>query len=183
MDATRSEDLVDQGLVDQGPRDLRIVLHEPAHRVSPRARVLWAVHAALSGVLPVVAVGVWWWLDEDDRGLTTWLLVALAVLWLALVVVVPLWRYAVHRWEVTEVAVVTRTGWWTQERRLAPISRVQTVDVERGPVGRLLRLATVTVTTASSAGAVKLEGLDLALAERLVAQLTAVTAATPGDAT
>ncbi len=68
------------------------------------------------------------------------------------ILMVPAWRYRVHRWEISDTAVYTRTGWFTQERRIAPISRVQTVDTERGPIDRMLGLATVTVTTASSAG-------------------------------
>ncbi|EUA22778.1 bacterial PH domain protein [Mycobacterium xenopi 3993] len=67
-------------------------------------------------------------------------------------VVVPWWRYRVHRWEISPQAVYTRSGWLVQERRIAPISRVQTVDTYRGPLERLFGLANVTVTTASSAG-------------------------------
>uniref|UniRef100_UPI000A908618 PH domain-containing protein n=1 Tax=Aldersonia kunmingensis TaxID=408066 RepID=UPI000A908618 len=99
------------------------------------------------------------------------------------IVVVPFWRYAVHRWEVSDTAVYTRTGWFTHERRIAPISRVQTVDTQRGPIDRLLGLATVTVTTASAAGAVEIEALDLAVAERTVAQLTEIAGRDGEDAT
>ncbi len=77
------------------------------------------------------------------------------------VVVVPLWRYRVHRWEIGPQAVYTRSGWLVQERRIAPISRVQTVDTYRGPLDRLFGLANVTVTTASSAGAVRIVALDV----------------------
>ena len=76
-------------------------------------------------------------------------------LFLAWAAVVPQWRYAVHRWEVTETAVYTQTGWWARERRIAPMSRIQTVDHVEGAVERLFRLATVTVTTASAAGALQ----------------------------
>ena len=59
----------------------------------------------------------------------------------AFVVIAPLWRYRVHRWEISLTAgppaVYTRSGWITQERRIAPISRVQTVDTYRGPLDRL----------------------------------------------
>jgi membrane protein YdbS with pleckstrin-like domain len=68
------------------------------------------------------------------------------------VAIVPLWRYRVHRWDIGPKAVYTRSGWLIQERRIAPISRVQTVDTYRGPGGPAVRLANVTVTTASSAG-------------------------------
>ena len=66
---------------------------------------------------------------------------------------VPQWRYPVHRWEVTDTAVYTQTGWWARERRIAPMSRVQTVDYARGRDRAALRAGHRPVTTASSAGA------------------------------
>ena len=66
----------------------------------------------------------------------------------------------VHRWEVTDTAVYTQTGWWRRERRIAPMSRIQTVDYVEGAISRLFGLATVTVTTASAAGALEIAGLD-----------------------
>ena len=105
----------------------------------------------------------------------------------AFVVVAPLWRYRVHRWEISPApgppAVYTRSGWITQERRIAPISRVQTVDTFRGPLDRLFGLANVTVTTASSAGAVHIAALDSEVADRVVAQLTDLAAIGAEDAT
>ena len=65
-----------------------------------------------------------------------------------------------HRWEVTDTAVYTQTGWWSRERRIAPMSRIQTVDHAEGAIARLFGLATVTVTTASAAGALEIAGLD-----------------------
>jgi uncharacterized protein len=63
------------------------------------------------------------------------------------------------------------------------MSRIQTVDTQRGPLEQRFGLATVTVTTASAKGAIKIEGLDHATAEELAERLTATTQATPGDAT
>ncbi|MFC4375443.1 PH domain-containing protein [Nocardia halotolerans] len=159
------------------------ILAEPAWRPSPQAKVLWAIENAIGIVVLLVALVVWTVLDGDHRG---WQLVAgLALTALAVfgIVVIPLWRFAVHRWEVTEEAVYTRVGWLDQESRVAPISRVQTVDTERGPLERILGLATVTVTTASSAGAVKIGALDLPVAEQTVLRLTAIAAQHRGDAT
>jgi hypothetical protein len=95
----------------------------------------------------------------------------------------PQWRYRVHRWEVAPEAVYTRAGWLHQESRIAPISRIQTVDSERGPLEQLFGLANVTVTTASAAGPLKIEGLDHQTAQRLVDDLTTAAHATRGDAT
>lgn len=141
---------------------------------------MWAVSAALEGVLALaglaVAVLVW------DR-LPWWVLVPAALVLVTYVAVVPQWRYAVHRWEVTDTAVYTQTGWWARERRIAPMSRIQTVDHAEGAIARLFGLATVTVTTASAAGALEIDGLDRERALALVDELTLMADSVPGDAT
>jgi membrane protein YdbS with pleckstrin-like domain len=126
----------------------------------------------------LLAVGRWDWFE-----LPAWLLWVIAGVQLAYAAVVPQWRYLVHRWEVTDTAVYTQTGWWARERRIAPMSRVQTVDHQEGAVARLFRLATVRVTTASSAGALTIEGLDRDRALALVDDLTRTADSVPGDAT
>ena len=157
------------------------VLRDPANLVSPRARLVWRTGAAIRALVPFgVALvlqlsGVW------DLPLWVWILYA--VIALADVILMPIYRYRVHRWETTSTAVYTQTGWIARERRIAPMSRVQTVDLEQGVVGRVLGLATVTVTTASAAGPLKIEGLDRDVAERLVDDLTRRAEAEAGDAT
>ena len=126
------------------------------------------------------------WLLSTEAGERSWHVAALAVtaaLAAAHVAVMPRWRYAVHRWEAAPHAVYTQSGWFDQERRIAPVSRIQTVDTERGPVEQLFGLANVTVTTASAAGALKINGLDRQTADRLVDELTAATQIAPDDAT
>ena len=157
-------------------------LREPRERVSPRARTMWAATAAVEGLTIVVALAVAGpitaWLP-----LPWWLVGVAALLTVAYVVVVPSWRYAVHRWEVTDTAVYTQTGWWARERRIAPMSRIQTVDHVEGAVSRLFGLSTVTVTTASAAGALEIAGLDRQRALALVDELTPMADSVPGDAT
>jgi membrane protein YdbS with pleckstrin-like domain len=63
------------------------------------------------------------------------------------------------------------------------MSRVQTVDHREGAISRLFGLATVRVTTASSAGALTIEGLDQHRAIDLVESLTRMADSVPGDAT
>ncbi|MFH5210677.1 PH domain-containing protein [Antrihabitans spumae] len=161
-----------------------VTMADPAWRPSPKAKALWAINAALLWVVPFVAQIVWAVIDGTaTSAVHVGVFVASVVLAAAHIGGVPMWRYAVHRWEVSDTAVYTRTGWFTQERRVAPISRVQTVDTERGPIDRMLGLATVTVTTASSAGAVKITALDNEVADRTVAQLTEIAARNTSDAT
>ena len=129
-------------------------------------------------VVLVLAGGPWDWFTVPR-----WLWAAYAVVVVLYVGIVPQWRYLVHRWEVTETAVYTQTGWWARERRIAPMSRVQTVDHREGAISRMFGLATVRVTTASSAGALTIEGLDQRRALDIVEELTRMADSVPGDAT
>lgn len=160
-----------------------ITLVDPTNPPSSRAPLAWAVIGAVPWlVLALLQVG---WAVADER--LAWLhgaaLVVTALGLLVSAVIAPLWRYRVHRWDISDQAVYTRTGWLVQERRIAPISRVQTVDTFRGPLDRLLGLSTVRVTTASSAGAVHIVALDAPVADRVVAQLTDFAALGVEDAT
>lgn len=157
-------------------------LREPRERVSPRARLMWALVAGVEGLVLLAAVAVTGPLT-DWLPLGWWVVGLVALLVVGYVAVVPRWRYAVHRWEVTGTAVYTQTGWWARERRIAPMSRIQTVDHVEGAVARLFGLSTVTVTTASAAGALGIEGLDREVALRLVDELTLMADSVPGDAT
>ena len=160
-----------------------IAFVEPAHPPSRRAPLMWALSGLLGWIVPVVAQVVWYVLQPSHGWLHLLVAAATAVLVLVSVFVVPAWRYRVHRWEISSQAVFTRTGWLVQQRRIAPISRVQTVDTHRGLLDRLFGLANVKVTTASSAGAVEIVALDTSVADRVVAQLTDIAALGGEDAT
>jgi membrane protein YdbS with pleckstrin-like domain len=158
-------------------------LVDPANPPSRKAPLVWAIGAAIPWLVLVIGQAVWFALDSSP----VWAHVlagAVTLVGAALFVgVVPLWRYRVHRWDISPQAVYTRTGWLVQERRIAPVSRVQTVDTHRGPLDRLFGLANVTVTTASSAGAVRIVALDAPVADRVVSQLTDIAAIGAEDAT
>ena len=159
------------------------LLRTPANRVSPRAVRYWFTRA-LAGWLIVIGVQVAAW--TLDWPIPPWhwqVMAATAVLAVIHLAVMPRWRYHVHRWELTDDAVYTRSGWWTQEWRIAPVSRIQTVDTERGPIGRLFHLTKVTVTTASAAGPLTIDGLDEPVAAQFALQVTAAAQANSGDAT
>ncbi|WP_306999289.1 PH domain-containing protein [Amycolatopsis thermophila] len=156
-------------------------LRPPANLVSRKAVLFWTARAAIGWVVVLAGEGLW-------LGLTGWVplvvvLVVTAVLAIAHLVVMPQWRFRVHRWETTAQVVYTQSGWINQERRIAPVSRIQTVDTERGPLERLFGLANLTVTTASARGPVQIHGLDYDVAQRLTQELATNTQDTPGDAT
>jgi membrane protein YdbS with pleckstrin-like domain len=161
---------------------LRLELRPPANHVNRKAILWWTLSegawsaAAVIGCTVALALGIG----------PPWLLVAAVVLLVVAVFDLAIWprlRYRYHRWETTDQAVYVQYGVLLREWRVAPLSRVQTVDTERGPLQQWLGLSTVTVTTASAAGPLKIRGLAHDEAAALVDRLTAVTEATRGDAT
>src|SRR5690348_13500904 len=160
-----------------------IRLRPPRHRVDRRF-VLWRTLQALFWGLGVLGglAAVYWWVEAAR----VWLgpvIVGLGVIYAVNVVVMPSWRYRVHRWETTDDAVYALEGWLTKKWQIVPLSRIQSIDTEIGPLQQMLGIATVKVTTASSEGKISIEGLDVRVARETVERLREVTAATPGDAT
>lgn len=160
-----------------------MTLREPAHQVSPKATGLWRTSAAIQLLVLAVLVGGSYLIPWDRPWWVHPIGAAVVVAALVPVLVMPSIRYRIHRWEISEDAVFTRSGWIGREQRIAPLSRVQTVDSHQGPLMRMYGLTSVTVTTASAAGPITIDCLDDSVAHDVVAELTARTAATEGDAT
>jgi uncharacterized protein len=157
-------------------------LRDPSNRVSRRAIGYWTARAVIDGLIVLAIEGS----VAAGMGLGAgWAaaLSATALVVAAYALVVPRWRYHVHRWEVTSDAVYTRTGWLSVTWRIAPISRIQTIDSHRWFGERLFGLANVTATTASAEGPVHIRGLDRLTADQLLDELTVATGRMPGDAT
>jgi hypothetical protein len=77
-------------------------------------------------------------------------------------------RHRLTRWKLDQDGFALQRGrWWRIESRV-PISRVQHLDLKRGPLERMLRLATLVIHTAGTRmAAVSVAGLDGEDAERL----------------
>ncbi|MQY08192.1 hypothetical protein ACRB68_62980 [Actinomadura sp. RB68] len=155
-------------------------MRPPAHRVSPRAIAHWAIEYLLAWGL---ALGLAWGLaawagDSGWAGMPGWLSGRIGLLpvlvgaaGVLMSAVAPVWRYRVHRWEVSADVVYTRTGWFSREWLLVPVGRIQTVDTKQGWLERLLGLATIRVNTASHAGSSEVAGLPADVATRLAEDL------------
>lgn len=171
------------GTPPTAPHAVSPALREPVNQVSPRAVPYWMLTSALGSILVLGALGVGWYFWRERPWWATALLAVVAVVALIEVFVAPRVRFRVHRWEVTDEAIFTRSGWLSREQRIAPLSRVQTVDSNQGVLMRVFGLAQITVTTASAAGPITITGLAADVARRTVAELTEITAAAEGDAT
>lgn len=158
-------------------------LREPAHQVSPRALKYWVVKGLIGGII-TWAILFTVHLQIPDSW--TWagpIIILILAGNLIDVTLEPIIRYRRTRWEVTDERVFVQTGWLSRDQRIAPLSRVQTVDTHRGAIMRMFRLANVTVTTASAAGPITLPCLDSDVADRVTAELARITGQTEGDAT
>ncbi|MEU5014676.1 PH domain-containing protein [Streptomyces sp. NPDC021749] len=165
-------------------------LRTPRGTAGRRAPLFWAVRAGLGWAALLLVEAGWLLSDPLERvphlslPCPQCLLMGVTVMLAALhLSVMPRWRFRVHRWEAAPVAVYTRTGWLNQERRIVPVTRIQTVDTRQGPLASLFGLVDVTVTTASARGPVRIQALDQHVAARLVEELTVQAGETPGDAT
>ncbi|MFF8386934.1 PH domain-containing protein [Streptomyces kanasensis] len=148
-------------------------LRPPRHRVDPRSRRWWAAQAlvTVSGPMLLTALLVGVLCALFFAGSLPWLapllVISLVVPALGYLLLMPRRRYATHAWELGRHAVYGAGGWMWQWCRVAPLGQVQTVDTVRGPLQRRYGLATLTVTTASTAGDIRIAGLPDALAEEL----------------
>ncbi|EFL26019.1 MULTISPECIES: PH domain-containing protein [Streptomyces] len=158
-------------------------LRPPRHRVDRRALGWWTLQSSLFALPLPLTFGILWASIPPTRTFFMWATLISLVPGILYVAVMPAWRYRVHRWEATDEAVYAASGWLWQQWRVVPLSRVQTVDTLRGPLQQMFGLSGITVTTASSAAAVKIKGIDHKIAGDLVEYLTRTTQAVPGDAT
>jgi membrane protein YdbS with pleckstrin-like domain len=142
--------------------------------------VQWGIEYLLGwGVMFAVAWGAAAWIEETKWSVLPsaatariwWLPVVVGAFGVVSVLVAPVWRYQVHRWEADFDVVYTRTGWFSRHWLLVPVSRIQTVDTEQGWIERVLRLATLRIATASHAGSSKLAGLPVDVATTLAEEL------------
>jgi uncharacterized protein len=151
-------------------------VREPAWSLSRSAIGLWVTEGAIGAAILGIGTAVFLLLAPASVGgpvpVLRWLLPVLVVLDAVLAIAVrPRLRYRVHRWEVTDDAVYTLTGWLTRTWTLVPVARIQTVDVTRGLLQQMFGLATVAVLTASSQGTVRVPHLDADVARRVAEDL------------
>ena len=161
-----------------------VVVAAPRHRIEKRAPILWTIEGIWSWLVLIALQVGWYYYADNVMAFWNWVaLVATVPLAGMQIVVAPWWRYAVARWDVSDSAVCSRTGWWTTHLRIAPLSRLQTVYTTRNLFERWFGLATVHASTASAHGSVQIRGLRTADADALAEHLLAIANLDAGDAT
>lgn len=142
---------------------------EPSERLDPRARTLWRV-SGLIGMLPVVVgCGVAGWFLWRAGGFAILVsalpLVGAILLAIVSVGITPGLRWRRWRYEIRAEEVDMQRGIFWVRRTLVPLSRIQHVDTQNGPLERRFGLATVVFYTA--AGANQIPELSAPVADRV----------------
>ena len=95
--------------------------------------------------------------------------------WLVVVVllvgVAPAMRARTWRYEIGEHELYLQSGWIRITRHVVPLLKIQNVDKLQGPVGKLLGLASVSVSTAG--GTATIPHLDEPVAQQLRVRIAA----------
>ena len=93
---------------------------------------------------------------------------ALVLLSVAYVMWYPARAYRAWSWRIDGYVLETRSGIWFRHTRLLPLSRLQHIDLESGPLARRFGLASLILHTAGTQNAsLTIPGLDAAYAEQL----------------
>ena len=121
----------------------------------PQAAQVAMIAGTLQGVLLGTAAAVFagWplrtalelsWLPWLGIVALLWLLLVVAVIWLGYL------RWKFTAWKLDATGLQLRRGKWWRREILVPRSRVQHLDIERGPIERHFGLATLVVHTAGT---------------------------------
>ncbi|GAB3211920.1 PH domain-containing protein [Marinactinospora endophytica] len=177
------------------PRLTRVktaTLRPPRNRVSPRAVHVWTVRRAMGALIMTAGLAAlvwaawyfeWSWIPAPIAERLWWIPTLYGIYQVAATLVVPRWRYRVHRWEIAADVVYTRVGWLNRHWQLVPVGRIQTVDHTQDWLERLFGVATLVFQTASHEGSSRIEGLDAAQARQLSEELAARAGELRDDAT
>ena|GEM_PF-406101 len=132
-------------------------LDDRERRLHPKVVLTWRIFGGIGLFFPLAGVSV---MGAVFLDVVRWLpaLIA-AVIWILGVTWYPRARYQRWRWRLTNRALEMRYGVVVHRHEAVPYFRVQQIDIERGPVDRLLGLATLVVTTASASGSGSLPGI------------------------
>lgn len=154
-------------------------LDDRSRPLEPQVVVVWRVSAALGLLVPTIVASILAIVFLGARG------VAVPVVALVLVGAFVVWypqaRYDRWRWRLTDLAVELERGVVIRQAEALPYFRIQQIDVNQGPVDRMLGLASLQVTSASASGSVSLPGIAADDAPGVRRALLARAAAAVGE--
>ena len=158
-------------------------LKKPQERLHEDALKAWTLKAGIIVFIEgLLYVGIWvlsYFIGPFPLGIMIGAGVLIIVLAAVQVLIIPRIKMAYWGYQIDESAIDIQYGIIVVKRILIPMSRVQHVDTERGPIMRLLDLATLSVSTAGSNH--KIPALKHEQAERLRQRISELASLSDDD--
>ncbi|WP_017727963.1 PH domain-containing protein [Halalkalibacterium ligniniphilum] len=149
----------------------------PQTQISPKALPAWRLQAFLESLLVLLApigYGVLRYFFDFPLWIL-WVLLAVYLVYTVIAVgLVPSIRRKRWRYDVLEQEIDLQRGVFIVKRTLIPMTRVQHVDTEQGPLLRKYNLAAVTISTAASVH--RIPSLSIEVADELRDRIAALAA-------
>jgi uncharacterized protein len=149
----------------------------PSTLLSVKARSVWRLQAFFESLL-VALLPITYGVLLNFFDLPVWILftlIAIYFLYIFITVIfLPPLRWKRWKYEVLESEIDLQFGVLIVRRQLIPMTRVQHVDTEQGPLLRRYKMADVTITTAATSH--RIPTLSLEVAEELRDRIAALAA-------
>jgi membrane protein YdbS with pleckstrin-like domain len=145
------------------------------HGLDPRVGAMWSVAA---GAVPVLVAAVTATaLNATTNSEIVPLVVAGGLIFAAIAALCARMSWSRWRWSAWPNALELRHGVVVARESLVPYHRIQQIDVERGPLERILGLSSLVLRTASASSDGKIPGIPAATADALRARLLTLAGA------
>ena len=148
-------------------------MDETYHTLNPKAKVSMYIGNMLKGLLlSVFTVSVLLILGDQMPFVAKMAATAALVICWVYLILAPEVYYRRYRYFITEDKIDIRCGIIILKHTVVPSERIHQVEVVRGPINNLFKLADITVTTAG--GVATIEYLDVDTADEIADKLNAV---------
>jgi len=148
--------------------------------LDPRVVIGWRVSTAIGLIIPLggALFAVWNFIPRYAVPAA----VVAVLFWVGWVAWHPGARLQRWRWRMTELAIELSHGVIVHRHEAVPYFRIQQIDIQAGPIDRLLGITSLSVTSASAGGSATLPGIPTELAPEVREELLRRSEAALGDA-
>lgn len=129
---------------------------EPIQRISNKTATVWRINSLISNGIFLIVLGVALFLSQyfdwvDWINTIIYILIGLTVLHLIYrLTIYPIYMQRTWRYEINEDFVQIKHGFINHYHAIVPMSRVEYVNTDQGPILRRFALASLTVGTLTS---------------------------------
>lgn len=132
------------------------IIKEPEQRISPAAIKVWRIRAGVLDGFIFIALGVLLYLNHrfdwaEWLDIIFYILLVLAVIYAVYNILIrPIYLQRTWRYEIDEEHIQLKHGALRQSHLIVPMTKVQYVETNQGPLLRKYKLRTITIGTMAS---------------------------------